>query len=89
MLSRSGSRSQIATIEVPSNVSGTVKAVKQFQSRNGLNATGVVDEATSLALGLSSNPLYGLKQGATGDGVRQLQQPQLAGRLVRGFDAFA
>ena len=28
---------------------GTVKAVKQFQSRNGLNATGVVDEATSLA----------------------------------------
>ncbi len=53
---------------------GTVKAVKQFQARNGLNATGVVDEATSLALGLSSNPLYGLKQGATGDAVRQLQQ---------------
>ena len=53
---------------------GTVKAVKQFQARNGLNATGVVDEATSLALGLSSNPLFGLKQGATGDAVLQLQQ---------------
>lgn len=52
----------------------TATAVKQFQSRVGLNATGVVDEATSLALGLSTNPLYGLKQGATGDAVRQLQQ---------------
>lgn len=53
---------------------GTVKAVKQFQSRIGLNATGVVDDATSLALGLTTNPLYGLKQGATGDTVTQLQQ---------------
>ena len=51
-----------------------MQAVKQFQTRNGLNATGVVDEATSLALGLTTNPLYGLKQGATGDAVRQLQQ---------------
>ena len=53
---------------------GTVSAVKQFQNRNGLNATGVVDAATSLALGLTTNPLYGLKQGATGDAVKQLQQ---------------
>jgi peptidoglycan hydrolase-like protein with peptidoglycan-binding domain len=52
----------------------TVKAVKQFQARIGLNATGVVDDATALALGLIGNPLYGLKQGAAGDAVRQLQQ---------------
>src|SRR5262245_61269030 len=53
---------------------GTVKALKQFQSRVGLNATGAVDDATALALGLTSNPLYGLKQGDSGDAVRQLQQ---------------
>jgi peptidoglycan hydrolase-like protein with peptidoglycan-binding domain len=53
---------------------GTVKAVKQFQTRNGLNATGVVDDATSLALGLTTNPLYGLKEGDSGDAVKQLQQ---------------
>ena len=53
---------------------GTVKAVKQFQTRNGLNATGSVDDATSLALGLATNPLYGLKEGASGDAVKQLQQ---------------
>ena len=34
----------------------------------------LVDDATSLALGLTTNPLYGLKQGATGDAVKQLQQ---------------
>ena len=54
--------------------SGTVQAVKQFQARNGLNATGVVDDATALALGLTTNPLHGLEQGASGDAVRQLQQ---------------
>ena len=53
---------------------GTVKAVKQFQGRNGLNATGVVDDATALALGLATNPLYGLKEGASGEAVTQLQQ---------------
>jgi len=53
---------------------GTVQAVKRFQSRNGLNATGAVDDATALALGLTTSPLYGLKEGASGDGVRQLQQ---------------
>jgi peptidoglycan hydrolase-like protein with peptidoglycan-binding domain len=54
--------------------SGTASALKQFQARNGLNATGVVDAATALALGLTSSPLLGLSQGARGEGVRQLQQ---------------
>jgi peptidoglycan hydrolase-like protein with peptidoglycan-binding domain len=53
---------------------GTASALKQFQTRVGLNATGKVDAATALALGLSSNPLHGLQAGATGDAVRQLQQ---------------
>jgi peptidoglycan hydrolase-like protein with peptidoglycan-binding domain len=53
---------------------GTASALKQFQSRNGLNASGVVDDATAIALGLMSNPYYGLKQGSQGDAVRQLQQ---------------
>ena len=54
--------------------SATVSALKQFQTRNGLNATGVVDAATALALGLTTSPLLGLTQGAQGDAVRQLQQ---------------
>ena len=66
-------------VAVPGGVDGvfgaaTVQAVKRFQSRNGLNATGVVDDATALALGLTTNPLYGLEQGASGDAVIQLQQ---------------
>ncbi len=54
--------------------SATVSALKQFQTRNGLNATGVVDDATALALGLTTSPLLGLTQGAQGEAVRQLQQ---------------
>ena len=54
--------------------SATVSALKQFQTRNGLNATGVVDAATALALGLTTSPLLGLTQGAQGEAVRQLQQ---------------
>jgi peptidoglycan hydrolase-like protein with peptidoglycan-binding domain len=53
---------------------GTASALKQFQARSGLNATGVVDDATAIALGLMSNPYHGLKQGSNGDAVRQLQQ---------------
>src|SRR5262245_29514498 len=55
---------------------GTVSAVKQFQSRNGLNATGKVDDATALALGLTSNPLYGLPQGQSGDAGPQHEDRQ-------------
>lgn len=56
----------------------TLTALKNFQSKQGLNATGVVDEATSLALGLSSSPYLGLTQGNQGDGVRQLQTALIA-----------
>jgi peptidoglycan hydrolase-like protein with peptidoglycan-binding domain len=61
---------------------GTAAAVKQFQSARGLVVTGGVDEATASALaaaqpspaaGVPSSPLLGLKIGATGDAVRQLQ----------------
>ena len=66
---------------------GTAAAVKQFQSAKGLSATGVVDEATAAALAgnapaaAPSSPLFGLKIGATGDAVRQLQ----ATLVARGF----
>ena len=66
---------------------GTAAAVKQFQSAKGLSATGVVDEATASALAgtapaaVPSSPLFGLKIGATGDAVRQLQ----ATLVARGF----
>lgn len=53
---------------------GTEAAVKDFQRRHGLNASGVVDEATALALGLVSSPVLGLTQGNRGDAVRSLQQ---------------
>ncbi len=54
--------------------SGTASALKQFQSSKGLAATGTVDDATALALGLASSPLLGLTQGARSDAVKQLQQ---------------
>ena len=62
---------------------GTAAAVRQFQSARGLGATGVVDQATASALagtggGGSTNPLFGLKIGARGDAVRQLQATLLA-----------
>ena len=64
---------------------GTAAAVKQFQSAKGLSATGVVDDATAAALAgrpgarrSPSSPLFGLKIGATGDAVRQLQATLVA-----------
>jgi peptidoglycan hydrolase-like protein with peptidoglycan-binding domain len=53
---------------------GTAAALKQFQSSKGLSATGTVDQATALALGLASSPLFGLTQGTRSDAVRKLQQ---------------
>lgn len=53
---------------------GTERALKQFQTSQGLNANGTVTTATALALGLVASPYLGLAQGATGDAVRQLQQ---------------
>ena len=53
---------------------GTERALKQFQTSQGLNANGTVTNATAIALGLLANPFVGLAQGATGDAVRQLQQ---------------
>ena len=64
---------------------GTENALKTFQQRQGLNSTGVVDDATALALGLSSSPLLGLTQGTRGDDVKLLQQKlQGAGITVVG-----
>jgi peptidoglycan hydrolase-like protein with peptidoglycan-binding domain len=53
---------------------GTEAALKTFQSQQGLNSTGVVDDATALALGLASSDLLGLTQGNRGDAVKSLQQ---------------
>jgi peptidoglycan hydrolase-like protein with peptidoglycan-binding domain len=53
---------------------GTESALKSFQSSQGLQATGTVDESTALALGLVANDLFGLAQGARGEAVRKLQQ---------------
>lgn len=53
---------------------GTESAVKSFQKAQGLTATGVVDAATAIALGLASSPFLGLAQGVRGDAVKQLQQ---------------
>jgi peptidoglycan hydrolase-like protein with peptidoglycan-binding domain len=40
--------------------------------------TGVVDDATALALGLASSPLLGLSQGTRGEAVRRLQEKLIA-----------
>ncbi len=53
---------------------GTETALKEFQQRNGLTASGVVDDASALALGLTSSPLLGLNQGVRGDAVKKLQR---------------
>jgi peptidoglycan hydrolase-like protein with peptidoglycan-binding domain len=62
---------------------GTAAAVKQFQKVRGLSPTGVVDEATASALAggsaaASGSPLFGLRIGARGDAVRQLQATLVA-----------
>jgi peptidoglycan hydrolase-like protein with peptidoglycan-binding domain len=79
----------------------TAAAVSAFQQAKGLAATGSVDEATASALGPpaaapaspapaapaapAANPLLGLRIGATGDAVRQLQQTLVdRGMQVRG-----
>ncbi len=57
---------------------GTLTALKRFQSLQGLNQSGVVDDATALALGLSSSPYLGLTQGNQGDNVKLLQSTLIA-----------
>lgn len=53
---------------------GTETALKSFQKQQGLTASGVVDDATALALGLSHSSLLGLTQGNQGKAVKKLQQ---------------
>jgi peptidoglycan hydrolase-like protein with peptidoglycan-binding domain len=60
----------------------TATALKQFQSAKGLPATGVVDEATALALGLARSALLGLAQGTRGDAVRALQERLVAAGIT-------
>lgn len=52
----------------------TQSAVKAFQKSHGLPQSGMVDDATAIALGLATSPLLGLTQGARGAAVEQLQQ---------------
>ena len=70
----------------------TVTAVKDFQAKHGLAQTGKVDQKTANALA-SRNPgggtdtasIVGLKSGALGNTVKQLQQAMIdAGVTVRG-----
>ncbi len=51
----------------------TTLALKSFQASKGVSASGAVDEATALALGLATSPLLGLTKGVTGPAVKQLQ----------------
>lgn len=72
----------------------TTTAVKAFQSKHGLAQSGKVDAATASALGSRNSgggtvsptsPLVGLKAGALGNTVKQLQQAMIAaGVTVRG-----
>lgn len=57
---------------------GTESALKTFQKQQGLHTTGVVDDATALALGLTSSSLLGLTQGNRGNAVKKLQQRLVA-----------
>jgi peptidoglycan hydrolase-like protein with peptidoglycan-binding domain len=63
---------------------GTESALKAFQSQQGLKATGVVDDATALALGLASSELLGLTQGNRGDAVKSLQQKLVNAGITLG-----
>lgn len=64
---------------------GTKAALVAFQKNEGLGATGTVDEATALALGLSSSPSLGLAQGARGDAVIAMQKALInAGYWMEG-----
>ena len=79
---------------------GTYRAVREFQSRNSLTVTGIVDAATAYKL-LSSDAEYALvdtalayvlSSGMTGEGVKELQR-QLRqtyyydGKITGTFDA--
>lgn len=60
--------------------SATRTALETFQRREGLKASGTVDEPTAIALGLKAAPaasggsLVGLSLGSKGGGVRTVQQ---------------
>ena len=69
----------------------TTAAVKSYQAGHGLEQSGQVDQATANALASvagsagASSPLLGLKSGALGNTVKQLQQALIdAGVKVRG-----
>ena len=71
----------------------TQAALKQYQKAKGLSQSGVVDDATANALASAgggttapaSSALVGLKAGALGNTVKQLQQAMIdAGITVRG-----
>ncbi|TDT16458.1 putative peptidoglycan binding protein [Ilumatobacter fluminis] len=57
---------------------GTESALKQFQAKRGFSQTGTVDTATAIALGLVSNSVFGLTQGASGNKVVELQNTLIA-----------
>ena len=77
---------------------GTTAALEVFQEQNGLNPTGVVTENTAKYLGLlagvsitpatptapagDATSVVGLRRGANGDAVRQLQERLTAQGLV-------
>jgi len=65
----------------------TEAALKQFQSAKGLTASGKVDDATAIALGLASSPFLGLTQGNRGDNVRQMQERIMAAGIALGDGA--
>lgn len=56
----------------------TATALREFQTRHGLTATGVVDQATAIALGVAAAPALlvrtGLQRNATGSNVADLQR---------------
>jgi peptidoglycan hydrolase-like protein with peptidoglycan-binding domain len=56
----------------------TASALREFQTRQGLPSTGVVDQATAIALGVASAPALlvatGLQRNATGANVTELQR---------------
>jgi peptidoglycan hydrolase-like protein with peptidoglycan-binding domain len=70
----------------------TAQALREFQTRNGLSATGVIDQATAVALGVASAPALlvrpGLQRNATGSNVADLQRALVNSgiRLIGGVD---
>lgn len=57
---------------------GTEAAVKQFQKKSGIDASGSVDDATAIALGLKASSDLGLSQGVRSDDVKSMQQKLIA-----------